>query len=731
MLATGLQHAHSIRLDGRYLNEAFNLSDLDDAATARTNLGLVSGGAGDIWVDTAGDTMTGNLTINKSEPVLILKSSAAVMDSGYVRWQDTAGAFKWSLGNDYDGLGGQNLWITNDVDASVPFYVDSQDIGLGEAVITGSTLTSAGIVYRASTNQVQFPNAVSSAATVQIGGDVDLYRSAINVLTLGASDTFNLLDNDTIKFGTGLDASIYYDATDMIVLPAVVGTGGIRIGGTTSDTDVFMAIHNSKGSQLNISDGDTDDGMYFRNYGANGTEILNGAKWTGSAREARATAAQSLIFAVGDLDWYSNTALTVGITYTAVLKMSITNAGLLKLPITGSGAGVLIGGDTQLYRSAADKLTLATGDKLGIGGVTPTYDVDVAYSSTSPADGAIPQIIARNTGTAATSFASIEAIAGNGLERIQILASNGTALPVGLYVRAVTAQPITFLQNVTTLASFETDGELRLPLATAAGQGILIGGDVELYRSAADILSTPDTVKIGGSLLVGSATGTPSGLLELQGASPFVFLQDTDSAGNNAIGGFVVQDNANTNKVQFGKLTAGTAHASILNSLSGGNILLITTGQGTGVVIGNGEAGTDNILSFDGETNDGLITWMEDEDYFLFNDDIILPDNETIKFGTGLDASITYDGTNTIVNPKVVGSGYLSLLGNMGINATATEYLTVGGRTRSTRSDIAVEDNTRGIILKDTQATPHYWRITVTVAGVVTTADLGTSLPAE
>ena len=64
MLATGLQHAHSIRLDGRYLNEAFNLSDLDDAATARTNLGLVSGGAVDIWVDTAGDNQTGQFTLN-------------------------------------------------------------------------------------------------------------------------------------------------------------------------------------------------------------------------------------------------------------------------------------------------------------------------------------------------------------------------------------------------------------------------------------------------------------------------------------------------------------------------------------------------------------------------------------------------------------------------------------------------------------------------------------------
>jgi len=41
-----------------------NLSDLNNVATARTNLGLIAGGTGDIWVEKAGDTMVGALTIN-------------------------------------------------------------------------------------------------------------------------------------------------------------------------------------------------------------------------------------------------------------------------------------------------------------------------------------------------------------------------------------------------------------------------------------------------------------------------------------------------------------------------------------------------------------------------------------------------------------------------------------------------------------------------------------------
>ncbi len=53
-------------LNALYLQVANNLSDLNSVATARTNLGLVAGGDGDIWVEKAGDTMTGSLVINNS-----------------------------------------------------------------------------------------------------------------------------------------------------------------------------------------------------------------------------------------------------------------------------------------------------------------------------------------------------------------------------------------------------------------------------------------------------------------------------------------------------------------------------------------------------------------------------------------------------------------------------------------------------------------------------------------
>jgi len=52
----------SSKLDATYLKKNNNLSDVDTVATARTNLGLASGGTGDIWVEKAGDTVTGAIT---------------------------------------------------------------------------------------------------------------------------------------------------------------------------------------------------------------------------------------------------------------------------------------------------------------------------------------------------------------------------------------------------------------------------------------------------------------------------------------------------------------------------------------------------------------------------------------------------------------------------------------------------------------------------------------------
>lgn len=70
-------------------------------------------------------------------------------------------------------------------------------------------------------------------------------------------------------------------------------------------------------------------------------------------------------------------------------------------------------------------------------------------------------------------------------------------------------------------------------------------------------------------------------------------------------------------------------------------------------------------------------------------------DGDALLFGTGSDASIKYDGTDLVVNPKFVGSGGLSVLGNMNVSKAAPEMrLTDTGNgeySRWTKSDTTNE----------------------------------------
>ena len=56
-------------------------------------------------------------------------------------------------------------------------------------------------------------------------------------------------------------------------------------------------------------------------------------------------------------------------------------------------------------------------------------------------------------------------------------------------------------------------------------------------------------------------------------------------------------------------------------------------------------AGTDAdvVLTFNTSTLDGVLSWMEDEDYFKLSDDLMMIDNESLIFGSDSDWSIKYD----------------------------------------------------------------------------------------
>ena len=89
--------------------------------------------------------------------------------------------------------------------------------------------------------------------------------------------------------------------------------------------------------------------------------------------------------------------------------------------------------------------------------------------------------------------------------------------------------------------------------------------------------------------------------------------------------------------------TSGHTHDGTAGN---GGALSKLTGSNS-ITIGAATAGTDITVTFDGETNDGVLLWMEDEDYFKFNDDIMVIDNENIIFGSDSNILIGYDEATT------------------------------------------------------------------------------------
>lgn len=135
---------------------------------------------------------------------------------------------------------------------------------------------------------------------------------------------------------------------------------GTFIGFETTNTGT-AGLANRKERVRITDDGDVwihalNDATSGANYDS-GSFILRSSYWNG---------ADDAIYAI---TLRNEPAAGTNPAYSFVVKdnaggtmMNLNNSGLLALPNTGSGAGVIIGGDAQIFRGAADRMDLANGD---------------------------------------------------------------------------------------------------------------------------------------------------------------------------------------------------------------------------------------------------------------------------------------------------------------------------------------------------------------------------------
>ena len=117
---------------------------------------------------------------------------------------------------------------------------------------------------------------------------------------------------------------------------------------------------------------------------------------------------------------------------------------------------------------------------------------------------------------------------------------------------------------------------------------------------------------------------------------------------------------------------ASTGHTHDGTANEGGPITKLL---GNTLTFGAGTAGTDITITYDGETNDGVMKWMEDEDYFEFSDDILIASTEKLQFrDTAIYINSSADGQLDLVADTEIqiAATTIDMNGNVDVSGTLT-----------------------------------------------------------
>ena len=190
------------------------LVDDADAATARSTLGVVAGGAGDIWVEKAGDTMSGGLTLDDgvgSSPYITLKNGS---DQQGTIHMDTSqglmiGASAASVPVALGAIGGTVVLNGN---------LNGGGNTISNATFTGTFNGSGNALSLTNFPAQNTPVALAAAATVTVSEASGRYYSLE-------------LDQNTTLEVSGVDTN----TTSEIKLDILFGSYSLTYGATTTN----------------------------------------------------------------------------------------------------------------------------------------------------------------------------------------------------------------------------------------------------------------------------------------------------------------------------------------------------------------------------------------------------------------------------------------------------------------------------------------------------------------
>jgi len=424
----------------------------------------------------------------------------------------------------------------------------------------------------------------------------------------GGADSFMGLDNAAIIFGTGKDASITYDNTDLVIDSQLMGSGDVLFpndnqalalgAGTGGDARIYYDATNLVFDSQAVGTGDFSFSNGDILLGADNQKITFGANQDASIYFDIDTGLNIGIDNPSDIgpriklnddvdilgELTVNLELTVsGITtFEDKVIIDITDTEAFLIRQDGNSGDVFIVDTTN--KVFAMDTTIDTKIKLKLSQTYATDNTDNIYG-----------IDVNNTysGDLTSGFATYNIYAGN-------------------FINTVSGD------NTASFATVRHSGVY----GTATYTGEVNHSNAEIYTTGGDFTGTfSGTNTNNGTIGVTGIKGTAGGSI---GTTGNTFL----AGGEFSVTG-----------------TADAARGLWVSAVTA------TTTNNYGLYINTVANGSSNYGIWDQSGKD----W------------VLGTDNQAIIWGTSQDASIEFDGTNLIVDPKVVGSGGVVLAGQLGL----------------------------------------------------------------
>lgn len=382
----------------------------------------------------------------------------------------------------------------------------------------------------------------------------------------------------------------------------------------------------------------------------------------------------------------------------------LTQAGQFQLPITGSTGGIVLGGDAQLFRGAANRIDLSSGDSFNLVSGGLLVGGSTIIDSSGNGTFATLNVTSGCTGCGASGPNS----------PFQVL--SGTIVPVNSTVDFLLGSQATTSAKFAVLnINGSTVPTASVSAQNAGGQALVLGGDGSLQTTRNNTLSLGGSTTGNIALLprnaggyVGINTSSPLSTLDVNGTLRVTNTADATDYFTLSSGNTSTTLSRTTNGSILGSVTLDNAGTLTAENVTVSSILNVSsfTGQSGGIIYANASgqvyqaaAGTGTQCLLGGTTPTwGSCSTGGTDSPFTTNLGAIVPGNITQDFLLG--AQSTTSAKFAVLNMNGTGPATASVSGNLIVMPRngAGGYLGIGTINPQANLDIS-STNPAGTLL--------------------------------